>query len=144
MSDIENNETESPLVVDGAITVDKLDGGDVDWKSTAEALQEELNARKVYPYEDGDFLVLGPEIFTKIDDQSAIMYKGVAYGIKQRDLQPKDLKKYDVGELVEVQKNAAWLPGRISSKSAGALNVDTERGPVTVMSYHIIRKVDRG
>ena len=138
MSDIEN-------------TPEEIDGNDVDWKETAHAaqmrvseLEELLSTRKEYPYEDGDFLILGPEIFTKVGDESAIMYKGVAYATKTVDLQPKDLKKYDVGEAVEVQKNAAWLPGRISSKSAGALNVDTERGPVTVMSYHIIRKVARG
>lgn len=129
MSDIDN-------------TPQEIDGGDVDWKATAETLQArvtELEALQ-YPRVDGDFLQLGPEIFTKVDDQSAIMYKGVAYGIKQADPQPKDLKKYSIGEVVEVQKNGMWMPGRVSSRDAATLNVDTERGPVPVMSYHIIRK----
>lgn len=97
-------------------------------------------ANKVYPYEDGDFLVLGPEIFTKVDDQSAIMYKGVAYGIKTPDLQPKDLTKYSVSERVETIFRGDWIPGIVSSKQPGILNVDTERGPVSVGSYHKIRR----
>lgn len=132
-----------------AETVEEVDANDIDWQDVAHKAQmqaselaEKLHDQKTYPYEEGDFLILGPEIFTKIDDQSAIMYKGVAYIIKQgEDLQPKELKAYSVGEFVEVQKFANWVPGRITSKQAGILNVDTEYGPVGVGSYHLIRKV---
>lgn len=136
MSDIEN-------------TPEEIDGNDVDWKSTAEALQAELAQRQEYPRDadQGDFIVLGPDIFTGkpgTPGENIISWKGQNY-VPQKvvDLQPKDLKKYDVGELVEVQKNGNWLPGRISSKQAGQLNVDTERGPVPVMSYHVIRKAQQ-
>lgn len=122
-----------------------IDASDVDWKATAEALQAELAQRKVYPYEDNDITHLGPDV-SVTHDGALLHYNGVIY-VPQKavDLQPKDLTKYKVGEFVEVQKQGLWLPGRISSKQAGQLNVDTERGPVTVLSYHIIRKVaDRG
>lgn len=100
-------------------------------------------ANKVYPFEDGDVVVLGPEIFSA-KDGSVLNWKGVNYvPQKAKDLQPKELKAYTVGEAVEVQKFGNWVPGRITSKQAGILNVDTEFGPVGVGSYHIIRKVQQ-
>lgn len=98
--------------------------------------------QKTYPYEEGDTIVLGPEIFAA-KDGSVLNWKGQNYvPQKEKNLQPKDLKEYSVGENVEVQKAGDWLPGHISSKQAGTLNVDTERGPVAVMSYHRIRKAE--
>lgn len=34
---------------------------------------------KKYPYEDGDFLVIGPECFTRLDDHSVISWRGENY-----------------------------------------------------------------
>lgn len=123
---------------------ESVDAGDVDWKATAEALQEELDKRPTYPYEDNDITHLSPDV-SVTHDGAWLYYNGVIYVPQQaKDLQPQDLKKYSIGEHVEVQKNGDWHPGVISSKQAGHLDVDTARGPVTVMSYHIIRKVNRG
>lgn len=35
--------------------------------------------KREYPYEEGDFLVIGPECFTPIGDHSVICYKGENY-----------------------------------------------------------------
>lgn len=108
---------------------------------------------KSYPFDDGDFIVLGPEIFTGQPGSPAdgvISWKGENFYrthdgkppvVKEKDLQPKTLSVYKVGEEVEVDKNGVWMRGRISSIQAGTLNVDTERGPVAVGSYHRIRKL---
>lgn len=150
------NEFGPDLTLDGGVSKDNvadIDSDDVDWKVTAETLQVELDKRKEYPFEDGDFLVLGPEIFTGkpgTPSDGVIAWKGENFYrthdgkppvVKVVDLQPKDLKAYSVSERVETIHNGDWLPGIISSKQPGILNVDTERGPVTVGSYHKIRKV---
>ncbi|WNN95188.1 hypothetical protein SEA_MAGRITTE_237 [Microbacterium phage Magritte] len=158
------NEFGPDLTPDGSVSKDaaetlpesswdagQIDAGDVDWKATAETLQQRVNelddqlaAQKTYPFEDGDVIVLGPEIFSA-KDGSVLNWKGVNYvPQKVKDMQPKELKAYSVGEAVEVQKFGNWVPGRITSKQAGILNVDTEVGPVGVGSYHIIRKVEQG
>lgn len=127
-----------------------IDGGDVDWKATAETLQQrvseltaQLSDQQVYPYDDNDITYLGPDVSVTADG-NLLKWGGRFYvPQKVKDLQPKDLKAYSVGEPVEVQKFGNWVAGRISSKQAGILNVDTEVGPVGVGSYHIIRKVEQ-
>jgi hypothetical protein len=37
------------------------------------------NEVREYPYIEGDFLILGPQCFTLVDDQSVINYKGQNY-----------------------------------------------------------------
>lgn len=53
------------------------------------------------------------------------------------------LKEYKDGEPVEVIKNGDWLPGHITSrdKTSGHLHIHTARGPVTVGSTHVVRKL---
>lgn len=153
------------LTIDGSVAPDspesswdagQIDASDVDWKVTAEALQIELDKRKEYPFDDGDFLTLGPEIFTGkpgTPGDGVISWKGENF-YRTHDgkppvaqvvnLQPKELTAYKVGEHVEAIHNGDWIPGIVTSKQPGILNVDTERGPVTVGSYHKIRKVVQG
>lgn len=73
-------------------------------------------------------------------------WKSVAQSLQEKiDANKPDpkLKDYAVGESVEVIKNGDWLPGHVQSKQAGLLSVYTQRGPVTVASTHIIRKVTK-
>jgi hypothetical protein len=102
----------------------------------------EMNTGEAYPYESGDVIVLGPEIFVA-KDGSVINWNGKNY-VPQKvvNLQPP-LKEYAVGEVVEVDRHGDWLQGRISSKQPGILNVDTERGPVTVGGPLRIRKLPK-
>jgi hypothetical protein len=45
---------------------------------------------KAYPYEDGEFLIIGPECFTRIGDASTIAYKGKVYVASDDIVKPKD------------------------------------------------------
>lgn len=104
------------------------------------------NIEPEYPKNDGDFLRLGPEIFTGgpgNEDNRVISWKGQNYVIQGgKNLQP-DLKAYAPNEKVMVLKNGDWLEGQITSidKVSSHLHVHTERGPVTIGSSHMIRKL---
>lgn len=125
------------------------DPGDVPAESETE---QAVVASKSYPYEDGDTLVLGPELFTGLPGtpgDGVIAWKGENFYrthdgkppvVKEKDPHPP-LKQYKVGEFVEVLKNGDWTSGRISSIQAGTVNVDTERGPVGVGGNLRIRKI---
>ena len=60
----------------------------------------------------------------------------------KRDLQPP-LKHYRQFEKVSVMRNGDWLEGTISTidKVSFNLHVDTERGPVTIASPRLVRKL---
>ncbi len=97
-----------------------------------------------YPHLDstGETIVLGPGVFVSTDE-SVLNWKGTNYVPQaQKDSQPP-LSSYRVDELVEAVKNGAWLPGRISSIDKGShwLHVQTERGPVTIASQQLVRKL---
>lgn len=54
------------------------------------------------------------------------------------------LKEYKQGEFVEVQKDGRWVAGKVTGIEKGSsllLYVDSERGPRTVASTYVIRKV---
>ncbi len=106
-----------------------------------EAINEALRRRTVeqpsYPYDEADNVVLGPGVFAS-KDRKVLNWDGVNY-VPQKHAQPQDIKQYKVGDYVEVLKGGDWTPGRVSSKQPGALNVDTERGPITIGSYLKIR-----
>lgn len=108
--------------------------------------------RVKYPLEDGDFLRLGPEIFTGQPGTPAdgvISWKGENF-YRTHDGKPPvvatakqlTLKDFREGEQVEVFKNGDFLPGFIQSrdKVSGHLHVHTDRGPVTVANVNHIRK----
>jgi len=95
-----------------------------------------------YPRLEGDTIVLGPEIFASTDEK-VINWKGRNY-VPQPEKNPQPpLKEYRQGEEVEAMKNGDWLKGRISTIDKGShwLHVDTERGPVTIASSAMVRKL---
>lgn len=107
-----------------------------------EALRRRIAEEKTYPYEEADNVVLGPEIFAAADG-SVLSWKGQNY-VPQKAVDPHPaLKSYKMGEYVEVDRGGNWLPGRISSVQGGMINVDTERGPVTVGGPLRIRKAPK-
>lgn len=112
-----------------------------------EALRRNQTAAVVeYPKQDGDFLVLGPEIFTGGPDNesnSVISWKGENYIRQQIAPIQASLKSYLQDEKVMVLKHGDWLPGKVSSidKVSHHLHVETERGPVTIASPRNIRKL---
>lgn len=87
-----------------------------------------------YPFEDGDFLRLGPEIFTLVGDHSVISWKGVNYIPQPEATEHKSLKDYHSGDLVETIKDGLWIEGMVNGteKRLGLVYVHTNRGPVTV------------
>lgn len=102
--------------------------------------------RPEYPKIEGDFLHLGPEIFTRVDDQSVISWKGVNY-VPQETKQeaPKALKEYGSGEKVEVFRDGDWTEGMVNGveKRLNLVYVHTSRGPVTVARVDSIRPLVR-
>lgn len=85
-----------------AITPDSL-RAHADWMRkrtytmTAANLRDEAvrieSANKAYPYEDGEFTVLGPQVFTT-PDRSVICYQGVNY-IPQPKPEPEVYETWD-------------------------------------------------
>lgn len=113
---------------------------------------QDAPTQKTYPFDDGDFIVLGPEIFTGqpgSPGDGVISWKGENF-YRTHDGKPPvakisephpALKNYKIGEKVEVLRGGDFVPGVITSIQAGSVNVDTERGPVPVGGPLRIRKV---
>lgn len=108
-----------------------------------------------YPRQEGDFIELGPEIFTLAEGTpgaGVISWRGENFYrtpdgkppvvLPAVNLQPP-LKDYKDDERVEVFKNGAWLPGQITSRDrvSGHLHIHTERGPVTIATSNGVRKL---
>ena len=94
-----------------------------------------------YPVVDGDFLRLGPEIFTKVGDHSIISWKGVNYELQAAKTEPKQLKEYTSGEKVEVLRDGDWIDGMVNGieKRLNLVYVHTSRGPITAARADCIR-----
>ena len=94
-----------------------------------------------YPVVDGDFLRLGPEIFTKVGDHSIISWKGVNYALQAAKTEPKQLKEYISGEKVEVLRDGDWIDGMVNGieKRLNLVYVHTSRGPITAARADCIR-----
>jgi len=135
--------------------LEAVDASDVDWHETAIALQNEATdlkrqlaeARQNYPRPDGDFIVLGPEIFTGAEGTvgaGIICWKGQNFVPQETSAaQDTPLKEYKSGDAVTVLKNGDWLPGIVSEKDkvSNILHVNTERGPVTIASTRFIKRL---
>jgi hypothetical protein len=110
-----------------------------------EALRRRIAEEKVYPYVEGDFLQLGPELFTGAEgtpDHGKLMWKGVLYTEPAAaSVEEKKLSAYNSGELVEVIKDGEWFQGTINGieKKLGMIYVHTRRGPVTIGTPRNIR-----
>lgn len=105
-----------------------------------------------YPRADGDFMVLGPEIFTGAEgtaSEGVISWKGENF-YRTHDGKPpvvpevvvEPLSAYKSGDKVSVMKNGDWLPGFVSEKDrvSNHLHINTERGPVTIASTNFIKR----
>ena len=94
-----------------------------------------------YPVVDGDFLRLGPEIFTKVGDHSIISWKGVNYALQAAKTEPKQLKEFISGEKVEVLRDGDWIDGMVNGieKRLNLVYVHTSRGPITAARADCIR-----
>jgi hypothetical protein len=95
-----------------------------------------------YPYESGDVIVLGPDIFVSKDGK-VISWKGENF-VPQAAVKPLTLKDFKDGEQVEVfsAKAGDFIPGFIQDRDrvSGHLHVHTDRGPVTVGTVNYVRK----
>lgn len=95
-----------------------------------------------FPRLEGETIVLGPEIFSNVEG-TLINWKGQNFvPQKEKDLQPP-LTAYSVGERVVALKNGDWLEGSVSEKDRVShnLHVQTERGPVTIASSRMVKKL---
>lgn len=109
-------------------------------------------APKTYPYEDGEVLVLGPELFIGqpgTPGEGVISYQGENF-YRTLDGKPpvapapvveKKLSEYSSGDIVDVIKDGEWRVGSVNGveKKLGMVYVHTDRGPVTVASMRNIR-----
>lgn len=102
-----------------------------------------MEAAGAFPYKEGDSIVLGPEVFVT-QDGSVLNWRGQNY-VPQIETEATDpeLKDYKLGEKIQVIKNGDWMNGFIQSRDPGngPLHVFTERGPVTVASTSMIRRI---
>lgn len=100
------------------------------------------DTEKTYPYEEGENIVLGPGIFAT-KDRKVLNWDGVNYVPQAAVNLHPELKAYKVGEIVEALKAGDWLTGHITSIGfdGSPIYVHTERGPVTVASTRMIRKL---
>lgn len=110
-------------------------------------------APKTYPYEEGDTIVLGPELFIGkpgTPNENAIAYRGEWF-YRTHDGKPpvvpevkvKKLSDYRSGDNVQVIKEGEWRDGFVNGveKKLGMVYVHTDRGPVTVQNAASIREI---
>lgn len=106
-----------------------------------------------YPHEDGDTIVLGPELFIGkpgTPGEGVISYQGENF-YRTHDGKPpvapvvhvKKLSEYSSGDAVQVIKDGDWRDGFVNGveKKLGMVYVHTDRGPVTIQNAASIREI---
>lgn len=142
MTDVANTDTVNAADFDPPLTPEQV----VKVQETInEAILRERAAQKTYPHVDGDFLQLGPELFTGAEgtaDHGKLMWKGALYVEAAKvPAVDKKLADYNNGDSVEVIKDGEWFQGTVNGveKKLGMVYVHTRRGPVTVGTPRNIR-----